>query len=116
MAKATMKEAEKPLSEVYRLAALEWGDMYSAWYTMSEGKTTMLAKLKQMLIDGDNRLAENKAERLAKNLPEWVGYLKTTSELHHAALRLRAYKESVEMRYHEKQSQDASARKERNLY
>lgn len=107
---------DKPLSELYRLAALEWGDKYSAWYTYSENKTTTLAVLKSIYIKDDPKLSEAKAERLAKNTPEWKDYMEIMCTLHKEALRLRAYKESIDMRYHELQSKQASARSERKLY
>lgn len=109
-------EKDKPLSELYRLAALEWGDVYSAWYTMSENKTTTLALFKTEEIVADPKLSEAKAERLAKSTIAWQNYMKDMCALHKKALRLRAYKESIDMRYHEKQGRDASARKERSLY
>ena len=114
MAKA-MKEVDKPLSELYRLAALEWADKYSAWYTMSENKTTTLAVLKSREIEMDPRLSEAKAERMAKNTVEWQEYMTKLCQLHKEALKLRAYKESVDMRYHEEQSAQANARHERKM-
>jgi hypothetical protein len=115
MAKA-MKEADKPLSELYRIAAEQWGDTYSAWYTYSENKTTTLAVLTSAEIEMNPKLSEAKAQRLAKCTDAWQNYMKEMCDLHTKALRLRAMKESIDMRYHEKQSADANARKERNLY
>jgi len=110
-----VKDSDKPMSELYRLAAFDWADAQAAWYTLSEGKATMLAKLTQNLIDADPKLSHAKAERLARNLPVWTKYLEDMSTTNHDRLRLAAFKESLHMRYYEKQGANADARKERGM-
>lgn len=111
-----MDYRDKPLSELYRLAAEDWADEQSAWYTLSEGKATCLAKLKQGLADGDAKLSEAKLDRLARNLPEWQEWLDRMSFHNHNRLLLAARKESIHMRYYERQGQNADARKEKGMH
>src|SRR5690349_4839677 len=69
---AGMSRNDVPVSEQYRLAALDWVSVDAAARMLEEGKTTYLAQ--QIAKLGD--MAHAKAERIVKSSPEWADYIK----------------------------------------
>ncbi len=111
-----MPEKDKPISELYRLAALDYADAYSAWYLMSEMKATQLAGLKQYEMDMDPTLTAAKAEHKARNRLDWIEYIKTMAENNRNRLKAAALMKSIDMRHTENAQANAAARNERKMY
>lgn len=100
-----------PISELYRLAAMEWADMDNAARMLEEGKTTFLAQRKTALGD----IADNKAEKEVKSSDEWSNYIKAMVRAKTAANKARIEMDYLKMRFQEWISADANARSERKL-
>lgn len=100
-----------PISEQYRLAALEWAELDSAARMLEEGKTTYLAQQKALLGD----IADNKAEKEVKASKPWADYIKTMVRAKTAANKARAEMDFLKMKFSEWQSAEANARQERKM-
>lgn len=100
-----------PVSEQYRLAALDWVTMDAAARMLDEGKTTYLAQLKAK--HGD--IADAKAERLVKSSPEWADYIKKMVNAKTVANKQKVECDFLKMRHMERTSEEANARSERKL-
>lgn len=100
-----------PISEQYRLAALEWAERDSAARMLEEGKTTYLAQQKALLGD----IADNKAEKEVKASKPWADYIKTMVRAKTAANKARAEMDFLKMKFSEWQSAEANARQERKM-
>lgn len=100
-----------PISERYRLAALEWVQMDAAARMLEEGKTTYLAQQKALLGD----IPDSKAERMVKSSPQWSDYIKKMVNAKTAANRQRVELDYLRMRHMEQNSAEATQRAERKL-
>ena len=102
---------DTPISEQYRLAALDWVAMDAAARMLEEGKTTYLAQQKAQL----GEMPDAKAERIVKSSPEWSDYIKKMVNAKTAANRQRVELDFLKMRHMERNSEEANARSERKL-
>jgi hypothetical protein len=102
---------DTPISERYRMAALDWVAMDAAARMLEEGKTTYLAQQKALLGD----MPDSKAERMVKSSPEWADYIKKMVNSKTAANRQRVELDFLKMRHMERSSEEATARAERKL-
>lgn len=100
-----------PISERYRLAALEWVELDSASRMLEEGKTTYLAQQKALLGD----IPDSHAEKQVKAGEQWANYIKTMVRSKTAAERARVEVKFTEMQHREWISMDANARAERKM-
>jgi hypothetical protein len=100
-----------PISEQYRLAALEWVQMDAAARMLEEGKTTYLAQQKALLGD----VTDAKAEKTVKASPQWADYIKKMVNAKTAANRQRVELDYLKMRHMENTSAEANSRAERKL-
>lgn len=100
-----------PISEQYRLAALEWVSMDAAARMLEEGKTTYLAQ--QKAAHGD--IPDSKAEKLVKSSPQWSDYIKKMVNAKTAANRQKIEVEFLRMRFMERSSEEATNRAERRM-
>lgn len=100
-----------PVSEQYRLAALEWVQMDAAARMLEEGKTTYLAQQKAAL----GEIPDSKAERIVKSSPQWADYIKKMVNAKTAANRQRVELDFLKMRHMERASEEANQRAERRL-
>jgi len=106
-----MNRNDTPVSEQYRLAALDWVAMDAAARMLDEGKTTYLAQ--QIHKQGD--MPHAKAERIVKASPEWSDYIKKMVNTKTVANRQRVELDYLKMRSMERTSEEANARSERKL-
>ncbi|MXO67749.1 hypothetical protein GRI72_02740 [Altererythrobacter marinus] len=102
---------DQPISEQYRLAALDWCQVDSAARMLEEGKTTYLAQQIAQL----GEMAHAKAERIVKSSPEWADYIKKMVNARSAANRAKVDLDYLKMRHMERTSEEANARSERKL-
>lgn len=102
---------DTPISEQYRLAALDWVAVDAAARMLEEGKTTYLAQQKAKLGD----MPDSKAERIVKSGPEWADYIKKMVNAKTVANRQRVELDFLKMRHMERSSEEANARAERKL-
>ena len=102
---------DTPISEQYRIAALDWVSQDAAARMLEEGKTTYLAQQKAALGD----LPDSKAERIVKSSPQWADYIKKMVNAKTAANRQKVELDFLKMRHMERTSEEASARSERRM-
>lgn len=100
-----------PISEQYRIAALEWADMDNAARMLEEGKTTFLAQRKTQLGD----MPDSHAEKQVKSSDEWSNYIKAMVRAKTSANKARIEIDYLKMRFQEWISADANARSERKF-
>jgi hypothetical protein len=110
-----MPKHEQSISEQYRLIAEEWADVNAAANLLEETKTLSLGKLKQRIIAERGEMPDNRAERIAKCLPEWEEYVRKMCDCRAKADKLRVRMEYFRMRFSEWQSREANHRHEARL-
>lgn len=118
-----MPERERPLSEQFRIVALQYADAHSAANLLEELKTTTLEKIKTGIMDQHKKafpdasvresMSENRAERIAKCSPQWDEYIREMCGLRAKADKLKLQMKYIEYQFSEWQAADANARKER---
>ena len=100
-----------PVSEQYRLAALDWVAMDAAARMLEEGRTTYLAQQINLL----GEMPHAKAERIVKANPEWADYIKKMVNTKTTANRQKVELDFLRMRAMERNSEEANARSERKF-
>lgn len=115
-ASVTIPQRDRPLSEQFRLVALEFADADAAATLLEELKSATLEKLKgKVMATHDGSMPESKAERLAKSGPEWETYVRQMCEARAKATKKRLQLAYIKMQFTEWQAADASARAEYKL-
>ena len=107
--------SNKPLSEQYRLTGEQWVEKNAAAQLREEGKTTFLSARKTALMEEKGDMPEAKAERLVKCSEEWKQYIVQMVSDRKDANKLKINLKSIEMRWGEQQSYEASKRAEMRL-
>ena len=115
LAPAEMPEKERPISEEFRIAAKEWVEQDKAARLLDELKTVTLAQMKTNLMAERGDMPDAKAERLAKSRKEWEEYIRAMVDAKASANLARVKMQWIELRFHEWQSADANARRERQM-
>ncbi len=101
----------RPLSEQFYEAALDWSDKEAAASLLEDLKSSVMSQM--MTKFGD--IAINKAEKEVKASQEWVGHVTAIVEARHEANRAKAYMEVLRMRFQQWQNEQANARTEARL-
>ena len=101
----------EPISEQYRIAALEWVDADAAARLLEETKSAVFAQ--KVLAQGD--IAVNRAETNVRGSLEWMDYLQKVIDARTNANRLRVRMDYLRMRAMEQQSEEANRRMESRL-
>ena len=101
----------RPISEQYRVIALQWADLDNAARMLEEGKTTYLAQRKS----AQGEMPDSHAEKIVKASPEWADYIKKMVRAKTQANIARIELEYVKMRFSEWQSAEANRRAEMKL-
>lgn len=109
---AEIPEAERPLSEQYRLAAKAWVEAEAAAQLFEDLKTVTLENYKQTLIETEGDMPDSHAERRVKARPEWAQYIKDMVAARKEANFARVRVEWIKMKFSEWQSRDANSRAE----
>ena len=103
--------ADKPLSEQYRIVAKKWVDADGAANMLEETKSAILSK---MMVDlGD--MPVSKAEMQVKASDAWREHITQMVEARSQASLLEVQMEYIRMKFHEWQSHAANRRAEMKL-
>jgi len=102
---------DTPVSEQYRLAALEWVDLDNAARMLDEGKSAFIAQ--RIADEGD--IPHSKADRIVRASDAYSDYIKSMVRAKTAANRARVELDYLKMRHMEHTSAEANARSERKL-
>lgn len=109
----SVPKSERPISELFRLAGLEYADLNAAASLKEELRTATLARWKQeVVLESGGNMPDNKAERIVKSSERWVEYNTDMVEQRRLADRARVQMKYYEIMDREKQSQEATARRE----
>jgi hypothetical protein len=103
--------SNQPLSEQYRLQAIEYVEAESRASLLEELKSATLSQM--MLKLGD--IAVNKAERDVKASDDWKQYITGMVEARRIANQAKHDLEVIRMKFNEQQSAEATARAERRM-
>ena len=103
--------SNQPLSEQYRLAALNWVGLDAAARLQEESKTAVLNTMIKALGD----VPVTSAERDVKATPEWKEYIETMVQARTKANKAKLNIKWIEMRAAEQQSFEATKRAEMKL-
>src|SRR5882762_10382826 len=90
----------RPLSEQFYEAALDWSDKEAAASLKEDLKSSVLSQMMTKLGD----IAVNKAEKEVKASQEWIDHVTTIVEARHEANKAKAYLEYIRMRFSQWQS------------
>ncbi len=101
----------RPLSEQYYEAALDWSDKEAAASLLEDLKSSVMSQMMNKLGD----IAVNKAEKEVKASDEWVAHVKSIIEARHEANRAKAYLEYIRMKFAQWTNEQANARTEARL-
>lgn len=104
-------DADRPISEQFRVVAKRWCDAEAAASILEESKSAVLARL--MSERGD--MAVSKAEMLVKSGAEWVEYIGKMTAARAKASLLKVQMEYLRMKFSEWQSAAATKRAEMRL-
>jgi dephospho-CoA kinase len=110
-----MEGDNRPLSEQYRVIAKKWVDLDNAARLLEETKTTVLEERKNALVQQNEKLADNAAERQVKADPEWREWIEAMVKARTAANLAKVQLRYIEMRWSEQQSFEATRRAEMKL-
>ena len=110
-----MPEHEQPISEKFRIVALQYVDADGAASLMEELKTTTLEKMKTALIGKSGDMADNKAERLVKSGDDWEAYIKDMVSARTKANKLKLQLEYLRMVERQEDRENWAQRSERRM-
>jgi len=105
----------QPLSEQYRLAALEWVAADEAASLLEETKSATFSEMVGKILDENPKIAVNRAETLVKSSDEYKEFVSKMVLMRTKANRLKVQMEFLRMRFMEQNSREASARAEMRL-
>jgi hypothetical protein len=101
----------RPISEIYRLAAKAWVDKEAAASLLEETKSSILSE--RMAALGD--IPVSRAEMTVKASPDWRDFITQMVEARKEANLAKVRLEWVRMTFTEQQSAEASKRAEMRL-
>ena len=107
----TFLSDNRPFSEAYHDAGMDWADKEAAATLLEDTKSAVLAQW--CSEQGD--IAVNRAELLVKGSDRWREYIVDTVEARRVANKAKVYLESIKMRAMEYQAREANARVEMRL-
>lgn len=102
---------DRPISEQWRLASLDWCDQNNAANLLEETKSAVFARM--MTKHGD--MPVSRAEVLVRSSQEWLDFIKEMTGARDKAARLKVEADYLKMRHSEQMSQEANYRSERKL-
>lgn len=112
---AEIPKADRPISERYRLAALDWVDKDAAARAYDDLRHTTRERMKQDLIDREGDMPDSHAERRVMATKDWEDYVRAGHAAKTEANKARVYVDVLKMKFQEWIGADASARAEMKL-
>jgi hypothetical protein len=106
-----MPNADRPISELFRIASEEWVDADAAANLLEETKSAVLAKL--MMAEGD--IPVSRAEMRVKASDTWREHIEKMVDARANANLLKVRVDYLKMRFSEWNAADANARAERRI-
>ena len=110
-----MPEAERPISERYRLLAADYRTVKKAFKLKEEHKTRELAKITNDIQERAGGMPHNRAEMLAKCTDEWGLYLDELVECEVETDYIKHCLKALEIEHSEWMDAGANARRERQM-
>jgi hypothetical protein len=104
-------EDNRPYSEIYYEAGMDWADKEAAATLLEDTKSAFLAQWCSDLGD----LPVNRAEQTVKGSDRWMDHLEKIVKARLAANKAKVRLESIKMRSYEWQAKEANARVELKL-
>lgn len=93
-----LPESERPITEEFRLAALEYIDADAAAQLLEELKTATLAQLKSALIVDRGEMPDSRADRIVRSGPDWKEYIERMVQARSVANKAKLKLEWIRMR------------------
>lgn len=115
IAPAELPRHERPISERYRLAALDWVDKDAAARAYEDLRHTTRERMKQTLIEREGEMPDSHAERRVMATKEWEEYVRAGLAAKTEANKAKVYVDVLKMKFQEWIAADASARAEMKL-
>lgn len=114
-----MPEKERPISELFRLAGDRWVAAKKKRDIIRGLKDTMLIRRKREIIEdarlAGERMTKTDAEDIVKASTEWEDYIRGLAEAEEATEAAWIRCQELEMKFGEWNSEQANARKERQM-
>lgn len=109
--------SNQPLSEQFRLKALQWVEADKIASIMEEMKSVRLAQhIQNMFRETKGKLTHAEAERTVKANPKWEQEIRDMVAARTNANRLKVELEALRIQHAENQSFEANRRAEMKLY
>jgi len=105
----------RPISEQYHEAAIQWVDADAAASIMEESKSSVFSERVSNLISQNINIAINRAEVLVKSSAAWKTYISDMVELRRKANLAKVEMEFLRMKHSENMSQEATHRVESRI-
>lgn len=102
---------DHPISELFRLAALEWVELDGAARLLEESKSAVMSQLLQDMAD----MPVSRAEIAVRASAQWIDYVNRMVAARTAANTKKIEVEFLKMRFAEWNSSEANSRLERKL-
>lgn len=112
---ASIADHDKPISELYRLAATEYVQAERKAREFEEGKGIVLSEMINKLCEVDEKLSQAKAERTAKGSADYKKYIRRMHDARTEANLRKVDVEVLRMQHGEFLMFSAAARDERRL-
>jgi hypothetical protein len=114
-------EIRRDISEMWRVAAVEWVDLNAAADLREDTKSSELARMIMRETESHQNihgkpLAHNRAEMIVKASDEWLQVIDDINETRRAANLARVRMDFLKMKFSEWQSRNANAREERRMH
>lgn len=105
----------RPISERYHEAAVQWCDEEAAATILSETKSAIFSEMISNLISSNLNIALNRAEVIVKSSPDWRSYVTRMVDQRKKANLAKVEMEFLRMRFSEQQSAEATHRAEMRI-
>jgi hypothetical protein len=102
----------RPISQRYHEAAVQWVDADAAASIMEETKSAVFSEMVSKMISENIKLAVNRAEVLVKSSSAWKTFVTDMVELRRKANMAKVEMEFLRMKFSEQQSVEATHRAE----
>jgi len=106
---------DRPISERYRLAGLDFAEKHKAARLLEECKSACLSQMIAKYIAENGPMPFNRAENSVKASQEWEDYVTQMVEARYQADRAKVFRDTLDMLFAEWNSAEANARSERKL-